>query len=91
MASLVTDHMKTEGTKFLHECIPLAIEKDFKSELYTVKWEEIKTKKQFKEEFQTVLFAIGKNKFLHNFGCFFKHCNLLLFCGVLFLYFGKHS
>lgn len=64
MASLITDHMKADGTKFLHECMPLAIEKDAKSGLYSVKWEK-KDKKQSKDVFQTVLFAVGMKIFYH--------------------------
>lgn len=69
MASLVTDHMKADGTKFLHECVPLAIEKDAKSGLYSVKWEQ-KDKKQSKDLFQTVLFAVGMKMFYHYFKYF---------------------
>lgn len=59
MASLVVDHMTADGTKFLHKCVPLAIEKDAKSGLYIVKWEH-KDKGQFQDTFQTVLFAVGR-------------------------------
>lgn len=59
MASLIADHMSSEGTKFLYQCVPLAVEKDVMSGLYVVKWEN-KEKVKFEESFSTVLFAIGR-------------------------------
>lgn len=61
--------MKSDGTKFLHECVPLAVKKDAKSGLI-VKWQR-KNGRQSEDSFDTVLFAIGNLLYLiHYFKTF---------------------
>ncbi|KFM60385.1 Thioredoxin reductase 2, mitochondrial, partial [Stegodyphus mimosarum] len=59
MASLVVDHMKSDGTKFFHECTPVSVERNQKSNTLQVTWQE-KEGQLSKDVFDTVLFAIGR-------------------------------
>ncbi|XP_054718869.1 thioredoxin reductase 2, mitochondrial-like [Uloborus diversus] len=65
MATLIANHMANDGTKFLHGCIPLKIEKA--ADLLTVKWES-KDKQLHEDTFNTVLFAIGREAYTKNLG-----------------------
>ncbi|CAG9760052.1 unnamed protein product [Ceutorhynchus assimilis] len=58
MAQTVVDEMKDKGTKFLNECIPTKVEKLDSGKL-KVSWTD-KEKNTFSDEFDTILFAIGR-------------------------------
>ncbi|CAL1290279.1 unnamed protein product [Larinioides sclopetarius] len=59
MATLIRDHMKNEGVKFVNESVPLKIEKNEKTGLLYVTWKDT-TNHKLKDSFETVLVAIGK-------------------------------
>nr|XP_042909659.1 thioredoxin reductase 2, mitochondrial isoform X2 [Parasteatoda tepidariorum] len=59
MANLISDHMKSEGTNFLQNCIPLSVKKDDKSGLLKVTWEDGE-QQSYSDVFDTVLVAIGR-------------------------------
>lgn len=60
MAYLITDHMETEGVKFLWKSIPKSVEKTSDGNKFRVTWENTETSELAAEEFDTVLWAIGR-------------------------------
>ncbi|RZC35543.1 thioredoxin reductase 1, mitochondrial, partial [Asbolus verrucosus] len=58
MAKLISEAMVEKGVKFLHKCIPKSIEKLSDNRLL-VKWEN-ETGVEFSDQFDTVMFAIGR-------------------------------
>ncbi|KAF8791785.1 Thioredoxin reductase 2 like protein [Argiope bruennichi] len=59
MATLIRDHMKNEGVKFLNESVPLKVEKNEETGFLDVTWKD-KSNQKMKDNFQTVLVAIGR-------------------------------
>lgn len=59
MAQLVSEHMMSEGTKFLRKSVPVSIEKDNQNHLLKVTWKDKSSNQEFKDTFNTVLVAIG--------------------------------
>ncbi|EFA02207.2 thioredoxin reductase 1, mitochondrial [Tribolium castaneum] len=58
MAKLVTESMVAKGVRFLHKCVPTSIERS-NGKMLLVKWID-ETREEGCDEFQTVLFAIGR-------------------------------
>lgn len=59
MASLVTEHMESHGTRFLKGCVPSLIRKLPTNQLQ-VTWEDLASGKEDVGTFDTVLWAIGR-------------------------------
>lgn len=59
MASLVTEHMESHGTRFLKGCVPSLIRKLPTNQLQ-VTWEDLASGKEDMGTFDTVLWAIGR-------------------------------
>lgn len=58
MANIVADAMAQKGVKFLHKCIPAAVEKQETGKLL-VRWRD-EAGKEYSDLFDTILFAIGR-------------------------------
>ncbi|NXI22524.1 TRXR2 reductase, partial [Sterrhoptilus dennistouni] len=59
MASLVTEHMESYGTKFLKRCFPTKVEK-LKSNRLQVTWKNADLDKEETDSFDTVMWAVGR-------------------------------
>nr|XP_055054521.1 thioredoxin reductase 2, tandem duplicate 2 [Misgurnus anguillicaudatus] len=59
MAGLVTDYMKSYGTKFSWRCTPKIVEK-LPSGLLQVTWMDLNTQEEHQDTFNTVLWAVGR-------------------------------
>lgn len=66
MASLVTEHMESHGTRFLKGCVPSLIRKLPTNQLQ-VTWEDLASGKEDVGTFDTVLWAIGKDAASHSY------------------------
>ncbi|NXY22501.1 TRXR2 reductase, partial [Atrichornis clamosus] len=59
MASLVTEHMESYGTKFLKRCFPTKVEK-LKSNRLQVTWKNTDLNTEETDSFDTVMWAVGR-------------------------------
>ncbi|NWR83396.1 TRXR2 reductase, partial [Furnarius figulus] len=59
MASLVTEHMESYGTKFLKRCFPTKVEK-LKSNRLQVTWKNTDLGTEESDSFDTVMWAVGR-------------------------------
>ncbi|OXB54793.1 hypothetical protein ASZ78_008062, partial [Callipepla squamata] len=59
MASLVTEHMESYGTKFLKKCVPTKVEKLESSKLQ-VTWKNTTLGTEETDSFDTVMWAVGR-------------------------------
>ncbi|XP_021269010.1 thioredoxin reductase 2, mitochondrial isoform X2 [Numida meleagris] len=59
MASLVTEHMESYGTKFLKKCVPMKVEKLENSRLQ-VTWKNTDLGTEETDSFDTVMWAVGR-------------------------------
>ncbi|NXE36516.1 TRXR2 reductase, partial [Ptilorrhoa leucosticta] len=59
MASLVTEHMESYGTKFLKRCFPTKVEK-LKSNRLQVTWKNADLNTEETDSFDTVMWAVGR-------------------------------
>ncbi|XP_036383029.1 thioredoxin reductase 2, tandem duplicate 2 [Megalops cyprinoides] len=59
MANLVTDYMESYGTKFAWKCVPKKVEK-LSSGALQVTWEDIGSRREEQDTFDTVLWAVGR-------------------------------
>lgn len=59
MASLVTEHMESYGTKFLKKCVPMKVEK-LESGRLQVTWKNTDLGTEEMDSFDTVMWAVGK-------------------------------
>uniref|UniRef100_A0A8C3UVP3 thioredoxin-disulfide reductase (NADPH) n=1 Tax=Catharus ustulatus TaxID=91951 RepID=A0A8C3UVP3_CATUS len=59
MASLVTEHMESYGTKFLKRCFPTKVEK-LKSNRLQVTWKNADLGTEETDSFNTVMWAVGR-------------------------------
>ncbi|NWZ43613.1 TRXR2 reductase, partial [Brachypodius atriceps] len=59
MASLVTEHMESYGTKFLKRCFPTKVEK-LKSNRLQVTWKNADLDTEETDSFDTVMWAVGR-------------------------------
>ncbi|XP_069476141.1 thioredoxin reductase 2, mitochondrial [Ambystoma mexicanum] len=59
MATLVTDYMKSHGTRFLWKCTPTKVEKVEKGRL-RVTWKNLESGKKEDGTFDTVMWAVGR-------------------------------
>ncbi|NXT58274.1 TRXR2 reductase, partial [Pluvianellus socialis] len=59
MASLVTEHMESYGTKFLKRCFPTKVEK-LESNRLQVTWKNTNLGTEESESFDTVMWAVGR-------------------------------
>ncbi|NWV57617.1 TRXR2 reductase, partial [Daphoenositta chrysoptera] len=59
MASLVTEHMESYGTKFLKRCLPTKVEK-LKSNRLQVTWKNADLNREENDSFDTVMWAVGR-------------------------------
>lgn len=66
MASLVTDHMESYGTKFLKRCFPTKVEK-LESNRLQVTWKNTDLGTEETDSFDTVMWAVGKLDYQHLF------------------------
>lgn len=64
MASLVTEHMESYGTKFLKKCVPTKVEKLGSSKLQ-VTWKNTDLGTEETDSFDTVMWAVGKPDHLY--------------------------
>lgn len=87
MASLVTEHMESYGTKFLKRCFPTKVEK-LESNRLQVTWKNTDLGTEETDSFDTVMWAVGKLDYLNVYlQCFpfWKWSPLIMFYGA------KHS
>ncbi|NXR86383.1 TRXR2 reductase, partial [Hypocryptadius cinnamomeus] len=59
MASLVTEHMESYGTKFLKRCFPTKVEK-LESDRLQVTWKNADLDKEETDSFNTIMWAVGR-------------------------------
>uniref|UniRef100_A0A8V1A5W4 thioredoxin-disulfide reductase (NADPH) n=1 Tax=Gallus gallus TaxID=9031 RepID=A0A8V1A5W4_CHICK len=59
MASLVTEHMESYGTKFLKKCVPAKVEK-LESSRLQVTWKNTELGTEETDSFDTVMWAVGR-------------------------------
>uniref|UniRef100_A0A803Y1Y3 thioredoxin-disulfide reductase (NADPH) n=1 Tax=Meleagris gallopavo TaxID=9103 RepID=A0A803Y1Y3_MELGA len=59
MASLVTEHMESYGTKFLKKCVPMKVEK-LESGRLQVTWKNTDLGTEEMDSFDTVMWAVGR-------------------------------
>uniref|UniRef100_A0A8C2U6M1 thioredoxin-disulfide reductase (NADPH) n=1 Tax=Coturnix japonica TaxID=93934 RepID=A0A8C2U6M1_COTJA len=59
MASLVTEHMESYGTKFLKKCVPTKVEK-LESSRLQVTWRNTELDTEGTDSFDTVMWAVGR-------------------------------
>ncbi|KAF1445816.1 TRXR2 reductase, partial [Pygoscelis papua] len=59
MASLVTEHMESYGTKFLKRCFPTKVEK-LESNRLQVTWKNTDLRTEVTDSFDTVMWAVGR-------------------------------
>ncbi|XP_041266149.1 thioredoxin reductase 2, mitochondrial isoform X2 [Onychostruthus taczanowskii] len=59
MASLVTEHMESYGTKFLKRCVPTKVEK-LESDRLQVTWKNADLDTEETDSFNTVMWAVGR-------------------------------
>lgn len=64
MASLVTEHMESYGTKFLKRCFPTKVEK-LESDRLQVTWKNAELDTEENDSFNTVMWAVGKYDYLN--------------------------
>lgn len=64
MASLVTEHMESYGTKFLKRCFPTKVEKSESNRLQ-VTWKNTDLRTEVTDSFDTVMWAVGKLEYLN--------------------------
>lgn len=64
MASLVTEHMESYGTKFLKRCFPTKVEK-LESNRLKVTWKNTDLDTEETDSFDTVMWAVGKLDYLN--------------------------
>lgn len=59
MAELAVSYMERHGTRFLRQSVPICVEKTNAGKL-NVTWKNVSSGEEGREEFDTVLMAIGK-------------------------------